>query len=464
MICDRRAAGRDATDRMNLDRKALALEAIALAKQAGASAAEVLVREGLDFSAAVRLGSVDKLQQASFRRLGIRIFSGSRAAVSATSDFSREVLSRVVGDTMDMARIASDDPAAGLPQADEYSRPRRSLNICFPAAASLPSGDKIDLARRCEKAALAYDSLLKNSEGSSFSDSMIHITYANSIGVCSSYARTLSTLRVAPLAERDGEKQRDAWFTTHLDLSRLQSPEEVGAEAARRTLRRLGARKVTTCEVPVVFDPLSGAILFKHVAEAVSGTALLRGASFAMNKLGARIASPFVTVYDDALLESGLASRPFDAEGVSSQTTTVIHEGVLESYLLDSYSARKLGLRSTANSNREPHGGHASGPSNFYLAPGKATPAEIIGAVKRGLYVTDLIGFGVNVVSGNFSQGATGLWIENGAFAFPVEEITVAGNLKDMLTAIEAVGNDLRVLGEIFTPTFLVGKMVVSGN
>jgi PmbA protein len=448
----------------DLKMEQLAKKVVDVALNAGASSAEAVVREGVEFSTSVRMGQVEKLQQAQFRKLGVRIFQGGRSAVSATSDFSLDVLNGVVRDTLDMARAAGEDPSAGLPPEDDYRREPHSLEICFPAATNLPAEARIDLARRCEQAALAYDARVNNSEGAGFSDSMTHTTYANSLGFCASYSKTLALLSVSPLAELEGQKQRDTWLTTHPDFSRLQSPEEVGREAARRTLRRLGARKVETCEVPVVFEPMAAGALLKHVAEAVSGTALLRKASFLVDKLGQRTASPSVTIYDDALLPGGLASRPFDAEGVPSQTTTVIRAGVLESYLLDSYAARKLGMRSTANSDRELHGGHSSGPSNFHLAAGSMTPGEIIRSVKKGLYVTDLIGFGVNIVSGNYSQGAAGLWIDNGELVFPVEEITIAGNLKDMLTSIEAVGNDLLALAETFAPTLLIGRMVVSGN
>ncbi len=440
------------------------MEAVALAKRTGASAAEVLVREGLEFSAGVRLGNVEKLQQAGFRKLGVRIILGTRAAVSETSDFSLQSLGRLIGDTLDMARAAGEDPLAGLPPADAYGPPLPSLATCFPAAADLSAETKIELARRCESAALTYDPRIKNSEGSGFTDSLIHTTYANTLGVCSTYSRSLASLSVAPLAETDAQRQRESWLTTHPDFSRLQPPEEVGREAARRALRRLGARRVATCEVPVVFEARAAAALLKHIAEAVSGTALLRKASFLMDRLGERVASPHVTVYDDALLPFGLASRPFDAEGVPSQCTTVIRAGVLENYLLDSYSARKLGLRSTANSDWELHGSHSSGPSNFFLEPGSTTASEIIASVKKGLYVTELIGFGVNIVSGNYSQGVAGQWIDRGELAFPVEEITIASNLKEMLTGVEAVGNDPLMLAEIFAPTLLIGKMVVSGN
>jgi PmbA protein len=214
----------------------------------------------------------------------------------------------------------------------------------------------------------------------------------------------------------------------------------------------------------VVFDPLAASTLMKHISEAVSGTSLLRKASFLIDKLGMRMASPLITILDDALLPGGLGSRPFDSEGMHSQTTAVVRDGILENYLLDCYSARKLGLKTTANSNRELYSGPSVGPSNFYLKAGSMPPADIIASIRNGLYVTELIGFGANIVSGDYSRGAVGLWIEDGKLSFPVEEITIAGNLKDMLTGVEAVGNDLLILDEIFAPTILIGKMVVSGH
>jgi PmbA protein len=446
------------------DRRELARHVVAEALRAGASAAEVLISEGPEFSTVVRMNAVEKLLQANSRRLGMRLFHGSRSAIASTSDFSTPGLRQVVQDTCAMAGAAGEDPAAGIPSEELYARKRPQLRVCFPDASRLPVAEKIALARACELAALQYDPRIRNSEGAGFSDSLTAVTYANSIGACANYQKSLSSLYASPLAESDGQKQRDTWLTTHPDVKQLQSPQVVGAEAARRALRRLGARRVATCSVPVVFDPLTAAALLKHIADAVSGTALVRKASFLSDKLGALVASPLMTVCDDALLPGGIGSRPFDAEGVPCQTTAVIRAGVLESYLLDSYAARKLGLCSTGSSNRPLHGTPASGPSNFYLQTGTAAPAEIIASVKSGLYVTDLIGFGVNIVSGNYSQGAAGLWIEGGCLAFPVEEITIAGNLKDMLTSVEAVGNDLLTLGEIFAPTLLIGKMVVSGS
>ena len=447
-----------------MDRTQLCQEIIAMAMAMGASSAEVLVKEGKSFSTSVRLGSIDKLVQANFQKLGVRVFAGNRAAISASSDFSLSGLRVLISDTLDMARVASEDPAAGIPPHDLYQELAPRLELSFPRDGELGTEEKIAIARECEEASLRFDPRITNSEGASFSDSISHMTYSNSLAVSESYSKTLFSLESSPLAEMNGQKQRDQWLSTALDFSNLQSPAEVGKEAARRAVRRLGARKVSTREVPVVFDPRASANLLYYLAEAVSGSVICRKASFLVDKIGARVASPRVTIYDDARLPGGLGSRPFDSEGVPSQTTTVVEDGILMSYLLDSYSARKLQLRSTSNSARSLSGGPTVGPSNFYLKPGMQSAEGIVSSVKNGLYVTELLGFGVNIVSGDFSQGAMGIWIENGELAFPVEEITIAGNLKEMLAAIEAVGNDPLPLAEVFSPTIMIGKMIVGGN
>lgn len=446
------------------DREALARKVLELALGAGASAVEVIIREGSDFSASVRLQKLENLQQANYRRLGLRVFDGKRTAVSATSDFSTSSAGKLVSDALEMARAAGEDPWAGLPPPESYAPKIPDVQVCFPAASELPVEDKIGLASRCERAAFEADPRITNSEGAEFSDKLVHTLYCNSLGICSAYSKTTVSLSVTPLAESDGFKQRDYWLTTRLDLSRMEPPEQVGIEAAHRTLRRLGARKIKTCEVPIVLEPLAAAAVLKNISEAVSGTSIVRKASFLISKLGARVASRLVTIRDDALLDGGPGSRPFDAEGIPSQSTVIVREGVLESYLLDSYSGRKLGFRSTGNSNREPNGSPSVGPANFFLEGGSISPGEIIASVKRGLVVTELIGFGADIVSGNYSQGASGIWIENGQPAFPVEEVTIAGNLMDMMLGIEAVGDDLLALGEVFAPTVLIGKMIVSGS
>lgn len=449
---------------MRGDSKELALQVTEIARDKGATGAEVLIREGVEFKTLVRMGAVETLLQADYRKLGMRVYAGHRAAVSATSDFRLDSVANMIAETLGAAKFMHEEPATDIPREEGDPREFASPELCFPAASGLSADFKIEQARQCEEAALKLDPRVTNSEGAEFSDSLAHTTYANSLGVCAAYAKSVYSLSVTPLAEEGRQKQRDYWLSTHVDHSRLQLPAEIGAQAARRALRRLGARKVRTCEVPVVFDPLAASTLLKHISEAVSGTTLLRQASFLMGRLGKLVASPLITILDDALLPGGLGSRPFDSEGIHSRTTVVVRDGVLESYLLDCYSARKLGFKTTANSNRELYGGPSVGPSNFYLKAGNARPADIIASVRNGLYVTELIGFGANIVSGNYSRGAAGLWIEGGKLAFPVEEITIAGNLKDLLTAVEAVGNDLLVLDEIFAPTILIGKMVVSGH
>jgi PmbA protein len=446
------------------DRETLARKVLRLAFDAGASEAEVIIREGSDFSASVRLQKLENLRQASHRRLGLRVLHGKRAAVCATSDFSVSTARKLVSAALETARAAGEDLYAGLPAPECYEPAIPDLRVCFPAASELPLEEKIALASRGERAALEADPRITNSEGSEFSDSLVHTLYCSSLGICSAYSKTTASLTVTPLAESDGSKQRDYWLTTHLDLSMMETPEQVGAEAARRTVRRLGARKMKTCEVPVILEPLAAAAVLKHISEAVSGTAIVRKASLFVGKLGTKVASPLVTIRDDALLGGGPGSRPFDAEGVPSQTIVIVRNGVLESYLLDSYSGRKLGFRSTGSSNREPNGAPSVGPTNFFLERGSTSPREIIASVKKGLMVTELIGFGADIVSGNYSQGASGMWIENGQVAFPVEEVTISGNLTDMLLGIEATGNDLLALGEVFAPTLLIGKMIVSGS
>jgi PmbA protein len=433
------------------------------ALRAGATGAEALLRDGREFKTRLRLGVVEELRQSGLRKLGLHVLCGNRSATVATSDLTSAGTAAISREAVEMARATDADPVAALPDPALYQVPLPALTLAFPETSSLPVNDKLDRARLCEEAALSYDPRIRNSEGSEYADAAVRTTYANSHGIAASYARTSCSLSVSPLAEADGQRQRDFWLDVRLNLGDLQSPAHIGREAARRALRRLGARRIATGEMPVAFDPVAAAQLLKYLSDAVSGTAVVRRASFLAGSLGNQVASACVTVIDDGLLPDGLGSRPFDAEGIGSRTTHIIRAGRLESFLLDDYSARKLGLRSTGNSNRDPQGAPSAGPTNFYLQPGIATPTEIIGAMRRGLLVTELLGFGVNIVSGNFSQGAAGFLVENGQLAYPVEEVTVAGSLPEILQAVEMVGNDPVVHGEIFAPTLLVGKMVVSG-
>jgi PmbA protein len=429
----------------------------------GASAADGFLVEERHFSAMVRLGQVDTVTHADDRRLSLRVFVGKASAAASTSDLSRESLERVVDEATALARITSADPHAGLPEPGELIATLPELDLADPTGHDLAPEDKIELARRAEAAALAEDPQVTNSEGAEFFDRQARYAYATSHGFERDYPTSSFGITASPVASRDGDMQRDTWYSTARKRARLDDPESIGRTAARRAVRRLGARKVKTTEVPVIFDPENAASLLRAIAGAASGPTLYRRASFLLERLGTRIAAPSVTIVDDGTLPGALGSRPFDGEGLPTRRTMLVRDGVLESYLLDSYSGRKLGMASTHHAVRDGAGVSVS-TSNLMLLPGSASPADLIRSVKTGFYVTELIGFGVNGVTGDYSRGASGLWIENGELSYPVEEVTVAGNLLKMLDAVEGIGNDLTMRDRTVSPTLLIGRMVVAGN
>jgi PmbA protein len=436
-----------------------------LLKQAmrrGATAADAFVVEEQSFSAQVRLGQVDTVKHAREQHMALRVFVGKSVAAASTSDLSGEAMSRLVDEAVSLARVTSPDEMAGLPEAGELASQVPDLDLSDPHGHDVAPEEKIELARRCEAAALAADARVTNSEGGDFADRRARYAYATSHGFSGEYRTSSFSLAVSPVASQNGEMQRDSWYHVTRKRARLDAPEEIGRIAARRTVRRLGARRVKTAEVPVIFDPDMAATLVRHIAGAASGPSLYRRASFLVGKLGERIAAPSITIVDDGTMAGALGSRPFDGEGLPVRRTVVVDQGVLRSYLLDTYTGRKLGLPSTHHAARDGSGVGVS-TTNLYLAAGGQDPADLIRSVKSGLYVTELIGFGVNGVTGDYSRGAVGLWIENGELAYPVEEITVAGNLLDMFHAIEAVGNDLVFRDRTAAPTLLIGRMTVAG-
>jgi PmbA protein len=433
------------------------------ARRRGATAADAFVVEAQSFSAQVRLGQVDTVKHARERHLALRVFVGKSVAAASTSDLSPDSVSRLVGEAVSLARITSPDELAGLPDEAELARAVVDLGLHDPTGHDMAPEEKIELARRCETAALETDPRIRNSEGGEFSDRRARYAYATSHGFFGEYRTSSFGLSASPVAVQDGEMQRDYWYHSTRRRASLPPPEEVGRVAARRALRRLGARRVKTCEVPVIFDPETAASLVRHIAGAAAGPALYRRASFLVGRLGQPIAAPSITIVDDGAMPGALGSRPFDGEGLPVRRTVVVDRGVLASYLLDTYSGRKLGLPSTHHAARDGSGVTVS-TTNLYLAAGDADPADLIKSVKRGLYVTELIGFGVNGVTGDYSRGAVGLWIENGELAYPVEEITVAGNLLDMLRAVEGVGKDLAFRDRTAAPTLLIGRMTVAGS
>lgn len=444
-------------------RPELLTDVLGRARARGATEADGFLIEEQHFSASVRLGQVDTVKHSREQRLSLRVFAGKASAAASTSDLSRDSLERVVDEATALARVTSEDPHAGLPDPNDLITAIPDLELAEQGGEELSPEAKIELARRAEAAALESDPRITNSEGAEYWDRRARYVYATSHGFARGYATTAFGLSVSPVASANGEMQRDYWYSAARHRAALEEPASIGRTAARRALRRLGGRKVKTTEVPVVFDPDTAASLIRSIAGAASGPGLYRRASFLLDRLGKRIAAPAVTIVDDGLIPRALGSRPFDGEGLASRPTVLVGEGVLESYLLDSYSARKLGLRSTHHASRDGAGVGVS-TTNLMLKAGPTPPEALIGSVKNGLYVTELIGFGVNGVTGDYSRGAVGLWIENGELTYPVEEVTVAGNLLEMFGAIEGIGNDLVLRDRTVSPTLLIGRMVVAGN
>jgi PmbA protein len=440
----------------------LLVNVLARAVQRGATAADGFLVEERRFGTSVRMGEIETLHHSSEQRLSLRVFAGRASAAASTSDLSRDSLERVVDEATALAKITAEDPHAGLPDPGTLVDRVPELDLEDDGADITPE-EKIEIARRAENAARETDPRITNSEGAEYSDRRARYAYATSHGFVKSYATTGYSIAVSPIASRDGEMQRDYWYSTARKRARLEDPASVGRTAAARALRRLGARKMKTVEVPVIFDPETAASLVRSIAGAASGPSLYRRASFLLDRLGKRVAAPSVTIVDNGTIRRALGSRPFDGEGLATRATVVVGEGVLQSYLLDSYSARKLGLRSTHHASRD-GAGVGVATTNLMLEVGPTPPDDLIRSVKRGLYVTELIGFGVNGVTGDYSRGAVGLWIDNGELAYPVEEVTVAGNLLEMLAAIEGIGNDLVLRDRTVSPTLLVGRMVVAGN
>ncbi len=441
----------------------LATDTLREAKRLGADAGDIIIAAGESFSAGVRLGKVEKIQNSHEKRMGIRLFVGKSSAITSTANFARETLLALVEETVALARATAADEYTGLPLASELAQDLPDLDL-EDVNGTLSTEEKIALACEAEAVALQADPRITNSEGGEFSNSSREIVFANTLGFAGHYRTTNYSLSVVPVASQNGAMQRDYWHSSHRKLRSLDTPSAIGQKAAERTLRRLGARRVKTQEAPVVFDPEMAASLLRHLAAAVSGVSLYRKTSFLLDKLGEHIASPGLWIEDNARLPSALGSKPFDGEGLPTRCIPVVEDGILTNYLLDTYSARRLGKQSTGSAARAFADAPAAGPTNFVLRAGSTSPQEIIQSVRSGLYVTELSGFGVNPVTGDYSRGAVGMWIENGELAYPVEEITIAGNLLDMLKNIEVLGNDLELRSTIAAPTLKITRMMIAGE
>jgi PmbA protein len=458
----------------------LASSILARALKAGASDAEAVVYEGDEFSTRVRLGQVETLKESGSRAVGLRVFIGQRTASTSSSDFSEESIERLVDGAVMLARITSEDPFVGLPDASAFGQhDPAAQQLYFEDVNQQPPAERIEIARQVEAAAMAYDTRIQNSGGGDFDTATSHKILMNSRGFTGEYRRSYCSFSAQPIAhDEKGNMQRNYWYSSARTTRLLEDPVAIGQEAARRTLRRLGARQAKTQQAPVVFAAEIARSIIGNIFDAANGDAIYRHATFFADMLGERVAGENVTVIDDGTMvfdhpefnnagnirTGGFGTSPFDGEGLPTRRTVLVENGILKNYVMNTYTGRKLGMASTGNASRSLASNPGIGAGNFYLEPGTLTPEQIIAAVPSGLYVTETMGFGVNLVTGDYSQGAAGLWIENGELAYPVEEITIAGNLKDMYRNISAIGNDLTFRSAAAAPTLRIEGMMIAGS
>ena len=430
----------------------------------GATAAECTIAEGDEFSVSVRMREVESIKDAGSRGAGLRVLIGHRTGSAYTSDLSEEGIAQMVAAAIEIAQITGEDPHAGLPGADELGSVGGDLGLFSEDIAALDTVNKVRQAREAEAAAFNVDPRILNSEGASFNTHLGLHVFANSHGFKGSYRTSSCSLSAVPIAREGDSMERDYWFSLARSADRLESPEAIGRIAGERAVRRLGARKVATQKVPVVFEPRTARSILDHIFEAVTGDAIYRKASFLAGQLGNQVASEIVTMVDDGTIPGLFGTSPFDDEGVPSRRTVVIEKGILKSYLLNSYTARKLGMKTTGNASRGIAGNAGVGHGNLFFEKGHRAPADLLKLAGTGLYVTELMGSGFNAVTGDYSRGAAGLWIENGELSYPVSEVTIAGNLRQMLLDVEALGSDLEFRGSSAAPTLLIREMTVSGH
>lgn len=433
---------------------------------AGADEAEVVFTQGYESSVRLRKGEVELLKEAQPRAMSLRVYRDKRAAVVYTSDFTPDALTHIVGQALDLAMIADADPAGGLPDPADFARnwTQDGLEIWDPSVGDIPTEVKVELLKRSENTAYSVDERIKNTEGASFGARLSQFGLVNSLGFAGAYRTSQCSLSTSAMAEdKDGKKQIGEWFHSSHNFKALKKPEEIGKLAAQQALNKLGARKVASKKVPVIWNPQMASELLGVLSSTITGDVLERNATFLMGRQGQKIGSDLVTIVDDPTSPGLPATRPFDGEGVPTRRSVIFDKGVFGQFLFNAYTARKTGHRTTGSAYASIGSLPGVGCSNLYLEPGKSTPEEMIAGVEEGLYLTEMIGFGFNPVTGDFSRGAVGFWIENGKLSFPVAEINVAGNMADMLANISQVGNDLEFLFSVAAPTLRIDNLTVSG-
>ena len=460
---------------MTMTPEELAAHALAVAKAAGAHSADAVFVTGRSTSVKVRLGAVEEVVQSRDHGLGLRVMvgdgggigTGLRTATTSTSDLSPESIARLVRDTVAMARLTAPDPFAGLPEAmdDVDGAPdEQTLDLWDEGVVAFEADRAVEMAKATEGWALGSDPRLKNSEGAEMSWGWSRSVLATSDGIIRHKRGTSVALWTTPVAEDGDEKQRDYWYSSARHFADLLTPEAIGREAARRTLRRLGARKPKSAEVPVIFDAPVASRLIGSIAGAANGASVYRDASWLCGKLGDTIAATLVNLDDNPWVTRGSGSRRYDGEGLPTRPFMLVKDGVLASWVLDTYTGKKLGAPTTRSAFRGLSGTPSPGTTNLWMRPGTKTPAELIADVKDGLFVTDTFGGGANGVTGDFSQGAVGIWIENGELAYPVNELTIASTLQTMWPNVDGIANDLDTTRATSAPTLRIARMTIAGG
>ena len=444
------------TDADRLDILARLLEC---ATAAGAESADAVVFDAASISVAQRLGAPEKLERAESCDLGLRVFIGRRQAIVSSTDFGQAALDEIVERAVAMAKVAPEDPHCGIAEAGQIATEVPDLDICDPNEPDTES--LVEMARAAEDTARAVEGVT-NSEGAEAGWSRANIALAATNGFARAYSVSSHSVAASVLAGEGTAMERDYDFATAVHGADLPPAEEIGRNAGERAVKRLGARKAETQQVPVVFEARIAGGLVRHLTGAVNGAAIARGTSFLKDAMGEQVFSPGIAIVDDPHRVRGLRSKPFDGEGIATARKTVIDDGRLTTWILDLASARKLGLESTGNASRGTGGPPGPGATNVYMEPGAATPDALIADIKSGFLITELIGMGVNIVTGDYSRGATGFWIEDGEIAYPVSEVTVAGNLKDMFRNLTPA-DDLVFRHGTDAPTIRIDGMTVAG-
>lgn len=445
----------------------LGSDVVARAQKQGASVAECVVQEGAHLSAKVRLGEPELVEEAASRSVGLRVMLGQKVAVTYTSDLTPQGLARLVEDAVELAQLSQPDPFAGPPAPELLSKrsEHKDLDLFDPAVDLVDGAEAIRRARAAERAALDYDPRVTNTDGATFTRISGGSALVTSGGFAGATRGTSASVVVNPVIDDEGGKKRSGYYwSSRRHLAQLESDEAVGKEAARRTLQKLGARKVESQEVPVIFDQDSARAILGLISSCINGGAVWRRSTYLVDRIDTQVASELITVVDDPTIPRGPGSRSYDGEGLLARKSTIIEKGRLLSYQLDTYSGKKLNLPSTANASRGSSGGVGISGSNFHILAGSQTPEEIVRSTKKGLLVTNMMGFGFNAVTGDFSRGASGFWVENGQITFPVSEVTISLNLDQLLKRIDAVGNDLDLKTSVASPTLRVSSMTLAGK